>query len=61
MTSRQTDWYRVAEQLSKETDTEKMIELAQELNRLLGEREESSRRPLHQGDSPKSFRASASQ
>lgn len=59
MTPRQADWYHIAERLSKETDTETIIELAQELNRLLGEHEESSRRPQHQGDSPKSFRASA--
>jgi hypothetical protein len=36
MTPRPVDWYRVAEQLSKETDTGKMIQLAQELNRLFG-------------------------
>lgn len=31
------NWHRVANQLSKETDTEKVIQLAHELNRLLRE------------------------
>ena len=34
-----SDWYLIAEQLNKEMDSEKVLELAEELNRVLGERE----------------------
>ena len=39
-----SDWRHIAEQLSKEMDSEKVLELAEQLNRVLGEREDTSRR-----------------
>jgi hypothetical protein len=43
MTPHQT-WENLAEQASIETDPNKMIEIVTELNRVLGEREETSRK-----------------
>ncbi len=54
-----SDWYHIAEQLNKEMDSEKVLELAEELNRVLGEREETSRREHDRGDQPKCFWAAA--
>jgi len=53
------DWHHIAEQLSKEMDSERVLELAEELNRVLGEREENSRREHDRGNQPKSFWAAA--
>jgi hypothetical protein len=52
-----SDWEHIAEQASKEMGPKKMLELVTELNRVLGEREETSRQKRHQGDQPKSFRS----
>jgi hypothetical protein len=49
-------WEHLAEQASNETDPKKLMELVSEINRVLGEREETSRQKRHQGDQPKSFR-----
>ncbi len=44
-----------AEQASKETDPDKMIELVTELNRVLGEHKETSRQKRRHGNEPKSY------
>jgi len=38
-----SDWRHLAEQASEEMDSEKLMSLVNELNRVLGEREERSR------------------
>lgn len=46
------DWKHLAEQASNEMNSEKLMELVNELNQLLGEREDKShqqRRPGNQG------------
>jgi hypothetical protein len=52
------DWRHLAEQASKEHDPEKLMNLVNELNGVLGEREETSRKQRHQGKA-NSFRAAA--
>jgi hypothetical protein len=46
-----SNWRRLAEQASKEMDSEKLLSLVHELNRVLGEREEISRKQRHQTES----------
>jgi hypothetical protein len=53
------NWEHLAEQASKETDPDKMIELVTKLNRVLGEREETSRQKRRHGNEPQSYRACA--
>jgi hypothetical protein len=53
------DWKHLAQQASTEMDSNKLMELASELNRVLGEREEKSRKQQHSADDSKSHRASA--
>jgi hypothetical protein len=48
MTPHQTEnWERLATQASKEMDPEKLMSLVNELNGVLGEREEASRKQRH--------------
>jgi hypothetical protein len=47
-------WRQLAEQASVETDSAKMLEIVSELNRVLGEREETSAQKRHHGNEPKS-------
>jgi len=54
-----SDWRHIAEQITKETDPQRVLELAQELDRVLGEREETSHREQERGNQPKFFRAAA--
>jgi hypothetical protein len=59
MTPHQADgWEHLAEQASKEHDPEKLMNLVNELNGVLGEREETSRKQQRQGRS-NLFRAAA--
>jgi hypothetical protein len=44
-----SDWQHLAEQASKELDLVKLISLVNELNGVLGEREETSRKQQRQG------------
>jgi hypothetical protein len=44
-----SDWRRLAEQASTEMDSDKLMSLVHELNRVLGEREETFQR--HQTES----------
>ena len=44
-----SDWQHLAEQASKEHDPEKLMNLVNELNGVLGEREETSRKQQRQG------------
>jgi hypothetical protein len=58
MTPHQSNsWEHLAEQASKEMNPKKMLELVTELNRVLGEREEVSRRLRNQWNQPKSLRS----
>jgi hypothetical protein len=59
MAPHQPSWQHLAEQASKEMDPNKMLELVTELNRVLGEREETSGQQRHQGSESKSFCGSA--
>jgi hypothetical protein len=43
------DWKHLAEQASTEMNSEKLMELVDELNQLLGEREDKPRQRRHQG------------
>jgi hypothetical protein len=54
-----SDWQHLAQQASTEMDPNKLMELASELNRVLGEREETSRKQQHLANDPKPRRASA--
>jgi hypothetical protein len=54
-----SDWERLAEQASKEMDPKKLIEIVTEINRVLGEREQTSRQQRPHGDQPRSYHASA--
>jgi hypothetical protein len=54
-----SDWQHLAQQASTEMDPNKLMELASELNRVLGEREETSRKQQHPANDSKSRRASA--
>jgi hypothetical protein len=57
MTPRQSsDWESIAEQASQETDPHRLMELVTELNRVLGEREETSRQKRPHGNEPQSYR-----
>jgi hypothetical protein len=49
-----SDWKHLAEEASKEMDPERLTELVMDLNRVLGEREETSRKQQHQGSEAKS-------
>ena len=53
------DWRHLAEQMQTEMDSDKLMELATELNRVLGEREQSSRKHQDHGDEAKSYQACA--
>ena len=44
------DWKHLAEQASTEMNSEKLMELVDELNQLLGEREDKPRQRRHQGN-----------
>jgi hypothetical protein len=44
------DWKHLAEQASAEMNSEKLLELVNELNQLLGEREDKPRQQRHQGN-----------
>jgi hypothetical protein len=44
------DWKHLAEQASEEMNSSKLMELVNELNRVLGENEETSRQQRHQGN-----------
>jgi hypothetical protein len=44
------DWKYLAEQASTEMNSEKLLELVNELNQLLGEREDKPRQQRHQGN-----------
>jgi hypothetical protein len=44
------DWKHVAEQASEEMNSDRLMELVNELNRVLGEHEETCRQQRHQGD-----------
>jgi hypothetical protein len=60
MTSHQSrDWEGLAEQASQETDPHRLMELVTELNRVLGEREETSRQRRPHGNEPQSYRPCA--
>jgi hypothetical protein len=54
-----SDWRNLAEQVSNEMDPEKLMELVSELNHVLGEQQDTSRKQRNQGDQPKSYRAAA--
>jgi hypothetical protein len=54
-----SDWEHLAEEASKEMDPKKLTALVRDLNRVLIEREETSRKQQHQGSEPKSYRAVA--
>jgi hypothetical protein len=47
MTPQPKDWRHLAEQASNEMDPNKLIDLVVELDRMLGEREKTSRQPRH--------------
>ena len=44
------DWKRLAEQASDEMNSQKLLELVNELNRALGAREDTSRQQRYQGN-----------
>jgi hypothetical protein len=54
MTPSQSDWQYLAEQASNEMDPDKLLNLVNQLNQVLGEREERSR-ALLQGNEGTSF------
>jgi hypothetical protein len=49
------DWEHLAEQASNEMDPKKLMDLVTEINRVLGEREETSRQKRPHGNEPKSY------
>ena len=57
MTPSQSDWQHLAEQASSEMDPDKLLSLVNQLNRLLGDQEESSRALLRRGNEGISFPA----
>ncbi len=57
MTPFQSDWQHLAEQASGEMDPDKLLNLVDQLNRVLGEQEERSRAQRHQPDEGLSFPA----
>jgi hypothetical protein len=44
------DWKHLAEQVSTEMNSEKLLELVNELNQVLGEGEDKPRQQRHQGN-----------
>ena len=44
------DWKHLAEQASTEMNSEKLLELVNELNQVLGESEDKPRQQRHQGN-----------
>jgi hypothetical protein len=44
------DWKELAEQASTEMNSQKLIELVNEINQVLGEREDKPRQKRHQGN-----------
>lgn len=44
------DWKHLAEQASNEMNSEKLMDLVNELNQLLGEREDKSHQQRHSGN-----------
>jgi hypothetical protein len=44
------DWKHLAEQASNEMNSEKLMDLVNELNQLLGEREDKSHQQRHPGN-----------
>jgi hypothetical protein len=56
---RPTNWQSLAEQASKEMDPNKLEALVTELNRVLCEGEETSRKQRHHGIKDQIFRAAA--
>ena len=52
-----SDWHSLAEQASNEMDPDRLLNLVNQLNRLLGEQEERSRAVLHRGNDGMSFPA----
>jgi hypothetical protein len=54
-----SDWEALAQQASNEMDPKKLIEIVTEINRVLGEREETSRQKRPHGNEPKSYRLCA--
>jgi hypothetical protein len=54
-----SDWRYLAEQASNEMDPERLMELVTELNHVLGEQQDTSRKQRNQGEQPKSYRACA--
>ncbi|MCU1302370.1 MAG: hypothetical protein JWQ87_2654 [Candidatus Sulfotelmatobacter sp.] len=48
-------WRQLAEQASVETDSAKLFEIVSELNRVLGERDETSPQKRPHGNEPKSY------
>ena len=61
MPPHEADWKYLAEEASSEMDPDKLIDLVTQLNRVLGEREESLRqqRTIKQDQEIKAFRAVA--
>ena len=57
MTPSQSDWQHLAEQASSEMDPQKLLNLVNQLNRVLGEQEEKSRAKRHQPNEGLSFPA----
>ena len=57
MTPSQSDWQYLAEQASIEMDPDKLLNLVDQLNRVLGEQEERSRAQRHQPNEGLSFPA----
>jgi hypothetical protein len=55
--SQRSDWQHLAEQASNEMDPDKLLNLVNQLNRLLGEQEERSRALLQRGNDGMSFPA----
>jgi hypothetical protein len=50
-----SEWQHLAEQASNEMDPDRLLNLVNQLNRLLGEQEERSRALLHRGNDGMSF------
>jgi Asp-tRNA(Asn)/Glu-tRNA(Gln) amidotransferase C subunit len=57
MTPSQSDWQHLAEQASIEMDPDKLLNLVDQLNRVLGKQEERSRAQRHQPNEGLSFPA----
>ena len=57
MTPSQNEWQHLAEQASIEMDPDKLLNLVNQLNSVLGEQEERSRAQQHPGSEKIFFRA----